>query len=278
MVINFVKYQACGNDYIYINCLSGQVYDYSKVAVLLSNRHFGIGGDGVVYILKSDVAFCKMRMFNADGSEGKMCGNAVRCVAKYVIDYGYTNSNSITIETLSGIKEVFKENDLYIVNMGKASFCTTDLSVNFETPPINYPIIVNNEEYKITAVTIGNPHAVIFSQIDNFCEIGSLIEKHSLFNGGTNVEFVKIVENGFNVKVWERGSGNTLSCGTGACAATYAGIKNGLCSKNKWQNITMQGGNLYVLVTDDDSVFLKGEAVKVFEGQYQSKDYENKIQ
>lgn len=275
MVINFVKYQACGNDYIYIDCLSGQVYDYSKVAVLLSDRHFGIGGDGVVFILKSDIAFCKMKMFNADGSEGKMCGNAIRCVAKYVLDYEYTTSNPIKIETLSGIKEVFKEDDYYIVNMGKASFCSANLSINLDTPPVNYPIEVNNEEYKITAVSMGNPHAVIFSQMDSFCEIGALIEKHSLFNGGTNVEFVKTIESGFDVKVWERGSGNTLSCGTGACAVTFAGIQNGLCSKNKWQKITMQGGNLYVLVADDNSVFLKGCAVKVFEGQYQSKEYEN---
>lgn len=265
MIVDFVKYQACGNDYIYIDCLNGRTFDYENLSKKLSNRHFGIGGDGVIFIQESKVAHCKMRMFNIDGSEGKMCGNAVRCVAKYIQDSGYSEDEKITIETLSGIKTVEKSNTLFAVDMGKLSFFNP--FSNIESLEDNKIVLtVGGENYAPVLVSVGNPHAVIFKDVQNFCEVGLEIEKNSIFENGINVEFVSPCRDFLDVKVWERGSGRTLSCGTGACAVAFSAVQKGIGQKNKWQKIKMEGGCLEVMITSDNSAFLKGEAVEVFRG------------
>ncbi len=272
MNIDFTKYQACGNDYIYIDCLDGKMFDYPNLAKKLSNRHFGIGGDGVVFILKSEVAHCKMRMFNIDGSEGKMCGNAVRCVAKYMYERKNIKETSIKIETLSGIKFVSVSDNFYTVDMGEVSFYNPnnkekDLRCQFQVTALG-------EIYDLTTVSVGNPHAVIFQSVNDFCKIGSLIEKNPIFIDGINVEFVMVKNDYLDVKVWERGSGRTLSCGTGACAVAFAAIQNRISQKNKWQKIKMEGGYLDVLINDDNFAFLKGEAIEVFRGSIKNYEYE----
>lgn len=265
MIVDFVKYQACGNDYIYIDCLNGRTFDFENLSKKLSNRHFGIGGDGVVFIQKSNVAYCKMRMFNIDGSEGKMCGNAVRCVAKYMQDSGYTNNKKITIETLSGIKTVEKSNNLFAVDMGKVSFFNP--FTNTESVEDNKIVLsVDGEIYSPFVVSVGNPHAVIFQDVQKFCKVGSEIEKNSIFENGINVEFVSPCRDFLNVKVWERGSGRTLSCGTGACAVAFSAVQKGIGQKNIWQKIKMEGGILEVMISSDNSAILKGDAVEVFRG------------
>lgn len=276
MKINFVKYQACGNDYIYIDCLSGKTFDFSILTKKLSDRHFGIGGDGVVFILKSEVADCKMRMFNVDGSEGRMCGNAVRCVAKYMHDSGYISGNTIKIETLSGIKSIEKSQNLFTVDMGKVSFLEAKIK-NKNSDDKKIVVSVDGKAFSLYSVSVGNPHAVIFQCVNDFCKIGSSIEKNPVFENGTNVEFVTPFKDFLEVKVWERGSGRTLSCGTGACAVAFSAIHEGFGQKNKWQKIKMEGGVLEVLITSDNSAFLKGEAVEVFRGTINNFEYENRI-
>ena len=275
MKLDFVKMQGCGNDYIYFNCFNQKIDNPEGLSVSLSDRHFGIGGDGVVLICPSTVADAKMRMYNLDGSEGRMCGNAIRCVGKYLYDNDMVKKDELTIETLSGIKRLtlFKhdnEVNRVCVDMGKAELSPKLIPVNLlGDKTINTPVKINNTEYKITCVSMGNPHCVVFiNDVDNFDleKIGPLFENDSLFPERVNTEFIKVIgKNTLKMRVWERGSGETWACGTGACAAAVAAVENGLCDKNEDITVKLRGGDLVIKYTDE-TVYLTGNALKVFEG------------
>lgn len=277
MRLKFTKIHGCGNDYIYINCFEQNIDDPSKLSCLLSDRRHSIGGDGIILICPSNVAEAKMRIFNKDGSEGKMCGNGIRCVAKYLLDSKMIkNKNGIKIETLSGIKELDiiedDQNEAMVkVNMGRADLSSKSIPMIFEKDRvINEPITLNDEIYNITCVSMGNPHAVIFCDevySAKVKEIGSKLSSHRIFPEGVNAEFVSIVDkNNITMRVWERGSGETLACGSGACASVVAAVENGFCSKNEDITVHLRGGKLVVNYSDE-KVFLTGNAVRVFEGE-----------
>lgn len=281
MRIEFTKMHGIGNDYIYVNCMEKELENPSDIAVEMSKRRFSVGADGLVMICKSNVADAKMRMFNADGSEGKMCGNATRCVGKYLYDNKIVDKTEITLETLSGIKYISLkvENDIAIsarVDMGIANFEPVAIPVISENPMINEPILINGREYKITTVSVGNPHAVTFvDQVDNIEleKIGPLFENNEIFPERVNTEFVKIIDNKtLQMRVWERGSGETLACGTGACAVAAAAIKNGHCNFNTEITVKLIGGDLKILIDSEYKIFMEGPATKVYEGVY---EYEN---
>jgi diaminopimelate epimerase len=275
MKIEFTKMHGCGNDYIYINCFEREINCPESLSITLSDRHFGIGGDGIVLICKSDVTDAKMRMFNIDGSEGKMCGNAIRCVGKYIYDNGIAKKNPLTIETLSGIKTlgINTENGLVStvrVDMGKAELEPSRIPVNLPGEQIvNYPLNIKDNIYHVTCVSMGNPHAVVFCDDVaglNLAGIGPLFENHEIFPERVNTEFVKIIDkNTIEMRVWERGSGETLACGTGACAATVAAVLNGYCTKGEDIHVLLSGGELIINYTDE-TVYMTGGCVKVFEG------------
>ena len=277
MKLKFTKMHGCGNDYVYVNCFEQTIEDPAKLSCLLSDRRHSIGGDGIILIFKSEVADAKMKIFNKDGSEGKMCGNGIRCVAKYLYDSGLIkNKDDIKIETLSGIKYLKilenKDNEALVkVNMGKADLSSKSIPMIFEKDTvINEPITLNNEVYNITCVSMGNPHAVIFCDevySAKVKEIGSKLSSHRIFPEGVNVEFVGIVDkNNITMRVWERGSGETLACGSGACASVVAAVENGFCNKNEDVTVHLRGGKLIVNYSDE-RVFLTGNAVRVFEGE-----------
>lgn len=271
----FTKMHGCGNDYIYINCFEREIESPEKLAVTLSDRHFGIGGDGIVLICRSSIADAKMRMFNLDGSEGKMCGNAIRCVAKYLYDNGLCIKDRIKIETLSGIKtlDVNTENGFVTsvkVDMGRAELDPSKIPVLLPGDRvINAPLKVRNQTYGITCVSMGNPHAVVFlDDVDslNLTELGPCFENHEVFPERVNTEFVRVIDrNTLKMRVWERGSGETLACGTGACAAAVASVLNGYCNKGEDIRVLLAGGELIINYTDD-RVLMTGGCVKVFEG------------
>lgn len=272
----FVKMVGCGNDYIYFACLGGNDLDSPEgLAVRLSDRHFGIGGDGVILICDSDKADAKMRMFNLDGSEGKMCGNGIRCVAKYLYDSHIVNKKEFTIETLSGIKNVkvitrSGEVIMVRVDMGKAELAPAAVPVKAEGESVvDREIEVGGKKYKVTCVSMGNPHCVVFTDnVDNLdiAKIGPAFEESELFPEGVNVEFVKALDDHtLKMRVWERGSGETYACGTGACATAVAACLNGLCKKGEDITVRLLGGDLTVKYTDD-AVYMTGDAVKVFDG------------
>jgi len=275
MKIKFTKMQGCGNDYIYINCLEQEPGSPERLSVVLSDRHFGIGGDGIVLICKSDAADAKMRMFNADGSEGKMCGNAIRCVAKYLYDNGIVRKDTIKIETLSGIKDLqlFTKNGLVSsvrVDMGRAELEPSKIPVTLKGERIiNTPLDIQGRTYNITCVSMGNPHAVVFcDDVDslNLEQIGPCFEHNEIFPERVNTEFVKVIDkNTLKMRVWERGSGETLACGTGACAAAVAAVLNGYCGKGEDILVLLRGGELTVNYSDE-TVFMTGGCAKVFEG------------
>lgn len=276
MTLKFTKMQGCGNDYIYFNCFKDEIENPNELSIKLSNRHYGIGADGVILICKSNVADAKMRMFNLDGSEGKMCGNGIRCVGKYLYDNNMVDKDDITIETLSGIKHLhaYYTNGVVTklrVNMGKAELISKNIPVRINKENvINEPIIINGTEYKITCVSMGNPHCIIFSNtnIDNIDieKIGPLFENHKLFPDRINTEFVEIIDKKtLKMRVWERGSGETLACGTGACAVAVAAVLNGYCKKDDDITVKLKGGDLVIRYTDD-AVYMTGTAEKTFEG------------
>ena len=275
MKIEFTKMHGCGNDYIYINCFEREINCPESLSITLSDRHFGIGGDGIVLICKSDVADAKMRMFNIDGSEGKMCGNAIRCVGKYIYDNGLAKKNQLTIKTLSGIKTlgINTENGLVStvrVDMGKAELEPSKIPVTLSGEQIvNYPLNIKDNIYHITCVSMGNPHAVVFCDDVvglNLPDIGPLFENHQIFPERVNTEFVKIIDkNTIEMRVWERGSGETLACGTGACAAAVAAVLNGYCSKDEDIHVLLLGGELTINYTNE-TVYMTGGCTRVFEG------------
>lgn len=277
-MLKFTKMHGIGNDYIYINAIEQKIDDPNALAIKLSDRHFSIGGDGVILICSSDVADAKMRMFNADGSEGMMCGNGVRCVGKYVYDnlLDDKSRDTITIETLSGIKTlritaVDGKAELLEVDMGKAELKASLIPVVADSEEvISKPLMVNDTEHIITCVSMGNPHCVTFvDDVDSLDleSIGPHFENHEAFPQRINTEFVKVIdENTLQMRVWERGSGETWACGTGACATVVAACENGYCKKGEDVTVHLRGGDLIINYTDE-RVLMTGPATKVFDGE-----------
>jgi len=277
MKVKFTKMHGCGNDYIYINCFSQFIDNPILLSEALCYRRRSIGGDGIILIEPSDAADAKMRIFNKDGSEGKMCGNGIRCVAKYLIDEKIASENKLLkIDTLSGIKTLKilenQENTALVeVNMGKASLAPADIPMLVSKEKIvNESISVGGDVYKMTCVSMGNPHCVVFvdeAYSANVKEIGPQLSTHTMFPEGVNVEFVSLVdENNLMMRVWERGSGETLACGSGACASVVAASENGFCKCGNEVTVHLRGGELKVRYYQNE-VFLKGDAVRVFEGE-----------
>ena len=274
--MKFTKMHGCGNDYVYVNCFTEKVDHPEETAILVSDGHFGIGSDGLILIKPSDVADFEMDMYNADGSRGAMCGNGIRCVAKYVYDNGLTDKTRITVSTGSGIKTL----DLSVengkvktvrVNMGSPVLEAEKIPVISDTSRvISQPITVAGKEFFYTAVSMGNPHAVVFlDDVENLNieEIGPEFEHHKNFPDRVNTEFIKVLDDHtIQMRVWERGSGETLACGTGACAAAVAAIENGLCDRDTDINVQVLGGILVVHVSDA-GVTLHGSAELVYEGE-----------
>lgn len=273
--MKFTKMHGCGNDYVYVNGFEEEVKDPSAVAIAVSDRHFGIGSDGLILILPSDVADFRMGMYNADGSEGKMCGNGVRCIAKYVYDHGMTDKTQISIETKGGIKYL----DLHVengkvstvkVDMGEPILTTKDIPVEWkEEQMIGQPVEVDGRQYEMTCVSMGNPHAVVWVDDTNSLDlekIGPDFEHHAMFPERVNTEFVQILNRSeVNMRVWERGSGETLACGTGACATAVACALNGKTEDEV--TIHLLGGDLLIQYDRaSNHVYMTGPATTVFEG------------
>ena len=276
--MKFTKMHGTGNDYIYVNGFEEQIENPVEFAIKYSDRHKGIGSDGLVMILPSESCDFSMRMFNADGSESEMCGNASRCIGKFVYDKGITTKTEVTLETLAGIK-VLK---LYLgidglvekvtVDMGEPILEGTKIPTTFDMPKvIDVPVTFNEKlQYNITCVSMGNPHAVIFTTgiLDlNLPEIGPVIENAANFPRRTNTEFIEVVSSNYvKMRVWERGSGETMACGTGACAAVVAGVLNG--KNDRKTTVELLGGELTIDWKESDNhVYLTGGATTVFEGE-----------
>ena len=274
--MKFTKMHGAGNDYIYIDCFTENVENPEELSKMLSDRHFGVGADGIVLIKPSPVADCFMDIYNADGSRAKMCGNAIRCVAKYIYD-NKKKKQVIKIDTLSGIKlvEVYIENGFVVggkVNMGKPIFNGRQIPTRYGDSIVKNKIInIENNDYEITCVSMGNPHCIVFHKNIhklNLEKIGPLFENHEMFPERINTEFVEIIdEKTLKMRVWERGSGETLACGTGACAVAVASVVNGFCEKDNDIKIHTKGGDLIVKWHKNDNVYLSGNAVKVFDGE-----------
>ena len=277
--MKFTKMEGCGNDYVYVNGFDTKIEDPNKLSEIVSNRHFGIGSDGLIVINPSEVADFKMSMYNADGSEGKMCGNGIRCVAKYVYDNKMTDKTTITVETLSGIKTLVLnvEGDkvkTVRVNMGSPILESSKVPVvSDKEKVIDEPVTVNNKEYRITCVSMGNPHAIVYLDKDidikkfEIEKIGPFFENHKAFPERINTEFIQVVDkNNLNMRVWERGSGETLACGTGACASLVATVLNGMCDTTA--TLHLLGGDLKITWDkDENTVYLEGPAKTVFTGE-----------
>ncbi len=263
-----------GNDYIYFDCFKNQISNPEQLSKKLSDRHFYIGGDGVILLCPSEIADCKMRMFNADGSEGKMCGNGIRCVGKLARDLGYVDGDKCTVETLSGIKTLhfdFDEKGKVAsakVDMGRAELDGAKIPSVFSGKVISKPLSVEGREYSVTLVSMGNPHCVVFADPDGLDleQIGKKFENHAAFPERINTEFVKVIaRNELKMRVWERGSGETLACGTGACAVAVAAVLNGFCDKGKEILVHLLGGDLKIVYTDE-RVTMTGGATLSFVG------------
>lgn len=275
--IKFTKMHGTGNDYVYVNLFEEKLENPSEFSVKISDRHFGIGSDGLICIAPSDTADCRMIMFNADGSEGAMCGNGIRCVAKYVYDHGIVKKDKITIETKSGIKhlELTVQNGkvVYVrVNMGQAILRPEEIPVKDEGEDfIARNISVGGKDYVVTCVSMGNPHCVVFTDgIDELDleKTGPLFENHPLFPDRINTEFVEVIDrHTLKMRVWERGSGETISCGTGTCATTVAAVLNGYCDRGEEIEVKLRGGALYDTYLENGEVLMKGPATEVFQGE-----------
>lgn len=274
--MKFTKMQGLGNDYVYVNCLEEKVENPGEVSKIVSDRHFGIGSDGLILIKPSQKADFCMDMYNADGSQGEMCGNGIRCVAKYVYDKGLTDKTQVSIETLAGIKYLdltIEEDEVSLVrvDMGKPELVAENIPVTADTEMvIDTPVTVDGEEYRMTCVSMGNPHCVVFmDEVKNLDleKIGPGFENHKQFPNRINTEFVKVIdEHTLEMRVWERGSGETLACGTGACATAVAAILNGHCKDEV--TIHLLGGDLKIYwEKKTDHVFMTGPAKIVFDGE-----------
>lgn len=278
--MKFTKMQGAGNDYIYVNCFQETVKNPEEVSIKVSDRHFGIGSDGLVLIEPSKIADFKMDIYNADGSQAKMCGNATRCIAKYVYDNKMTDKDEISLETLSGIKyiKVFTDESGAVksatVNMGAPVLNGKDIPVNYDMNPVvgqNLVLGGGFDDAEITCVSMGNPHGITFvdsvSDLD-LPKIGPAFEFNEMFPDRINTEFIHIIsETEMDMRVWERGSGETLACGTGACAAAVAAILNGYCERNTDIKINLIGGTLYINWTDEGNVLMTGPAEFVCTGE-----------
>ena len=276
--MKFSKMHGIGNDYVYVNCFEEHVDNPEAVSIQVSDRRKGIGSDGLILILPSDKADCRMRIFNADGSEAMMCGNGIRCVAKYVYDHNIVKKSELSVETNSGIKYI--QLDILdgratgaTVNMGKAILKPTDIpmNVNGETF-IAKPITVNGRTYPATAVSMGNPHCVVFMEEDvnqlELDKIGPFFENHELFPNRVNTEFVNVIDDHtLKMRVWERGSGETMACGTGACAVAVASVLNGYCQHDESIMVKLSGGVLQIVYQSDGTVMMSGSAIHVFDGE-----------
>ncbi len=278
-MLTFSKMHGIGNDYIYINCFQETVTDPEKLSIFMSNVRFGVGSDGLVLILPSEVADFRMRIFNADGSEAMMCGNATRCVGKYVYEHGMTDKTEVSLETNSGIKyltlyvnEATNKVDAVKVDMGKAILKPADIPVADDGDRfIAKPVVVDGVSYDMTCVSMGNPHAVVFlPEIDSLDleKMGPSFEHHPLFPNRVNTEFIRVIdEHTLQMRVWERGSGETFACGTGACAAAVASVLNGYCKREQEILIHLRGGDLRIIYHNDESVTMIGPATFIFEGK-----------
>lgn len=275
--MKFTKMEGCGNDYVYVNGFEEKIDNPNEVAIAVSDRHFGIGSDGLIIINPSEVADFKMCMYNADGSEGKMCGNGIRCVAKYVYDFKLTDKDVITVETLSGIKtlKLNVENGkvkTVRVNMGAPILECDKVPVKYDDEKmINKPVKVDEKTFNITCVSMGNPHAVTFiNDTDNLEieKIGPKFENNEIFPDKVNTEFIQIIDKKtVKMRVWERGSGETFACGTGACASVVASVLNRL-TENK-VTVKLLGGELEIEYNqDENTVYMTGPARAVFTGEY----------
>lgn len=275
-MIKFTKMHGLGNDYVYMDAIHQNIENESSLAQFVSNRNFGIGSDGLILICKSDVADFKMRMFNSDGSEAEMCGNGIRCVGKFVFDKGLTNKTEVKIETLAGIKTLklnIKEGKVSTarVDMGEPILEPKEIPViSNEDTVKNLEISAENRNFRFTCVSMGNPHAITFvDDTKNFDveKYGKVIEVDKNFPRKTNVEFIEVIDkNNIKMRVWERGAGETLACGTGACASTVACILNGLTDRKV--NVELLGGTLEIEWNKEDNhVYMTGPAVTVFEGE-----------
>lgn len=275
--MKFTKMQGLGNDYVYVNCVEQKLKNASEVARKISDRHYGVGSDGLILINSSDVADFEMEMYNADGSRGEMCGNGIRCVGKYVYDYGLTDKTHVTIETLAGIKYL----DLLVedgkvkqvkVNMGSPLLKPEEIPVVYEGERVvDAPILVGDEEYRMTSVGMGNPHTVVFMEDLETLDIetiGPKFEHHPCFPNRVNTEFVTVLDRTHaQMRVWERGSGETLACGTGACAVAVACILNGLTEDQV--TVTLLGGDLQIQWDREENiVYMTGPAEVVFDGEW----------
>ena len=283
--MKFTKMHGCGNDYVYVDCTKEVIPNISETAIQVSDRHFGIGSDGMILIKASDVADFEMDMYNADGSRGKMCGNGIRCVAKYVYDHGLTDKTTITVNTLSGIKTL-----KLTVEDGKVSKVRVDMGEPELIPAlvpvkasvlgladdrreaiVAEPLEIKGRSYDITCVSMGNPHCITFigEDVRNFPleAVGPVFEKHELFPERVNTEFINVIDKDhLRMRVWERGSGETLACGTGACAVAVASYLNGFTGRSV--DIELLGGHLEVVYDEKTNhVFMTGPATEVFSGE-----------
>jgi diaminopimelate epimerase len=276
--MKFTKMHGTGNDYIYVNGFNEKIENPTEFAIRWSDRHKGIGSDGLVIILPSEISDFRMQMLNADGSEAEMCGNASRCIGKYVYDYGLTTKTELTLETLAGIKRLKlvtganNKVESVTVDMGEPILESALIPTTIEkSPVINEPVLFNNSlKYNITCVSMGNPHAVIFTNnIEklNLPEIGQVIEHAPIFPNRTNTEFIEIIsKKRIKMRVWERGSGETMACGTGACASAVAAVLNNLTDRKI--TVELLGGELMIEWNKEDNhVYLTGTATTVFEGE-----------
>ena len=269
--LDFTKMHGCGNDYGYIDGFKQDVEAPELLARTLSDRHKGVGGDGVILICPSETADAKMRMFNADGSEGRMCGNGVRCVAEYLFRHGYASGTAADVETLSGVKHIVRrEPGLLTVDMGAPELAPEKIPVTgFAKPVVNELVEVNGGAVRMTCVSMGNPHCVVYVPDTaglNLPVLGGAMEHSKWFPEGVNTEFIQILdETHLKMRVWERGSGETMACGTGACAAVVASVLNGHCKKDTDVDVLLLGGTLTIRYTGD-TVLMTGNAVEVFTG------------
>lgn len=278
MKMKFTKMHGCGNDYVYVNCMDKLIDNPGKVSQYISDRNFGIGSDGLILICPSDVADFRMAMYNADGSEGKMCGNGVRCIAKYVYEYGLTDKKQISLETKGGIKYLDMDIEdgkvrMVKVDMGAPVLKPAEIPVEADKGMdsfINQPLDVDGKTFMVTCVSMGNPHAVVFVDDTKSLDVGKYgpgFEKHPAFPEQVNTEFVQVISrNEINMRVWERGSGETLACGTGTCASVVACVLNGRTDEKV--TVHLLGGDLFIEYNrDNGTVWMTGPAEIVFDGE-----------